>query len=151
MALDNRQARRQLAKKHVDKKLIQRLLMYFIMSLAILGFVIYEIVISSIYRWIAGIAIIIWFWLGLLTHRMFLIYRHEDDQKVLSRVDRLWGTILIIYILFSIFRKQIIGYFFHGPAILAVTMALVFGLMLGRVIGMRNKIIKILKKQDILE
>lgn len=37
-------SRRELGKKHIDKKLRTRMMMYFIMSIGVLGFSIYEII-----------------------------------------------------------------------------------------------------------
>lgn len=52
-------AGRELAKKHIDKKLSRRMMIYFFMSIAILGFVAYEIIIGSIDRWIALVTIVL--------------------------------------------------------------------------------------------
>ena len=77
----------EIAKKHLDKKLRRRMIMYFIMSVIILGVVIYEFIITSISRRLALVAIAVGLGIGLLTHRMFKIYRHEDEAKIMSRID----------------------------------------------------------------
>lgn len=81
-------AKRELSKKHIDKKLMRRLLIHFGISVIMLGVMIYEMIISSIERRRPAIAIAMGFAIGSVTHRIFLIYRHEDEQKVLSRIDR---------------------------------------------------------------
>jgi len=143
------QVKRELAKKYIDKKLRNRMIVFTIISLVMLGVVIYEIAIGSIKRRIELAAIVIGLWIWLLVHRMFHISRHEDEEKVISRIDRTGAIILVMYILFSIGRHRLIEQFFQWSAVLAVTMAAVFGMMAGRVIGMRNRIVKILKEQEV--
>ena len=135
--------------KHIDKKLLKRMMVYFIMSLVIFTIMIYEVVIWSAPVWIVFIAVVIWLLLGSVTHRIFRISWHEDEKKVISRIDRTGIIILVIYILFSIFRGKIIAYFFQWSAVLAITMSLVFGLMAGRVYGMRKRIMAVLQEQGI--
>lgn len=141
---------KKIAEKHLDKKLRRRMIMYFCISVIILWVVMYEIAIESINWRMAILFIILGFGIWIGTYRMFHIYRHEDEAKVMSRVDRTGAIILVAYILFSIFRQKIIGIFFQWPMVLAVTMSAVFGMMSGRVRGMKRKIKKILKLQGIL-
>lgn len=51
--------KKELSKKHIDKKLRNRMIMYFIMSVAVLGFVIYEFAIGVAPLWIALAAIVL--------------------------------------------------------------------------------------------
>gem|GEM_PF-5642497 len=44
---------------------------------------------------------------------MFHISRHEDEEKVISRIDRTGAIILVMYILFSIGRHRLIEQFFQ--------------------------------------
>lgn len=56
---ENFRKKREFSNKHIDKKLRNRMMMYFIMSFAVLIFVIYELVIGSAPLWIALIAAIV--------------------------------------------------------------------------------------------
>ncbi len=89
MIAELKQSMHKTASQHIDKKLRNRMIMYCIISIAILGVTIYELIISSLSRRIALLAIVIGLALGMVTHRIFAISWHEDEQKVISRIDRL--------------------------------------------------------------
>lgn len=82
-------AQKELAKKHIDKKIVRQLIIYFFVSLGMFGFVIYEIIVIPLHWRLALMVITIGFGIGLLTRRIFKITWHEDEQKIISRVDRL--------------------------------------------------------------
>jgi hypothetical protein len=51
---------------------------------------------------------------------------------------------------FSILRHYLIGLFIETPLVFVVTFSIVAGIMIGRFLGMRDTIMKILKKQKIV-
>ncbi len=142
---------RKLAEKHTDKKLRFRLKIYFLISFAMLGVVIFEIITHAVTIPLAFVAIILGAVLGVIVARMFRISWNHDAKQVASQLDVFGIAILALYILFSIFRGRIVGYFIHGPAIGGFSMSLVAGVMIGRTIGTRGKIIKILKEQRVFQ
>lgn len=82
------QQTRELTKQHIDNKLRNKMIVYFVVSLIMLGVMIYEITIDGVDAWMALLAMVIGLGLGSITHRIFHISWHEDEQKVVSRVDR---------------------------------------------------------------
>lgn len=81
---------------------------------------------------------------------MFHTSWNDDAKKIVSRLDMFGGGILILYILFEILREQIVGYFTHDVQVGTVGFAVLAGIMFGRVLGTRGKIIEILKEQNLL-
>jgi len=137
-------------KKHIHKKLSKKMKIYFVFSLIMIGIVVYEIITTGLnpllalgIRWIGLIA---WFFMS----RMFQIYRHIEEQVVTSRVDKIGWIILWIYIIFSFSRRYLVGLFFEHSLVFVITFSLVAGIMIGRFLWMRDTIIKILKKQEII-
>lgn len=139
-----------LIKQHVDKKLSQRMKIFFFISLALIAVVIYEVIITwynplfAVWFELLGIVI------GILVSRMFHISWDEDEQQVISRMDKLGGIILWSYILFSLSRHYLLSIFIPTGFVFVVTFTLVSGIMIGRFLGMRYNILKILKDNNIL-
>ena len=134
---------------HVDKKLQTRLRLYFLISVVLVCIAIYEVVTGVVGIAIALLSLIAGVGLGILTARMYHLSWDHDAKKIISRLDLFGIIILALYILFAIFRTKIIGHFIHGPAVGGASLSIVAGIMVGRVIGTRGKIAKILREQKV--
>ena len=137
------------ARKHIDKKLRNRLRVYFVISIVLLGVVIYEVISGLVPLTFALLGVIAGILLGIVTARMFHLSWNQDAKKIVSRLDMFGGVILVLYIIFAIFRGKIIGHFIHGSAVGGVSISIVTGIMIGRVLGTRGRIIQILKEQNV--
>lgn len=135
--------------KHIDTKLRNRLRLYFAISLVLLMVVLYDVFTQVMPLLYALIGLVIGGGMGLIASRMFHLSWDRDGRKIVSRMDIFGIIILMLYILTSLFRRSVIGYFVHGPAITGVTFALLTGIMFGRVFGMRGRIIRILKDRHV--
>ena len=135
---------------HIDKKLKFRLRLYSLISLVMLGIVLYEIFIKIIPLPFALVGIFIGLFLGIISARMYHLSWNHDAKKIVSRLDVVGVIILVIYIAFVILRSKLIGYFVAAPMVGAVGFAITAGIMIGRVIGTRNAIIEILKEREII-
>lgn len=82
---------------------------------------------------------------------MFHTSWDKDAKKVVSRLDIFGGVVLGLYILFELFRERIVGYFTHDIQVSTAGFAVLAGIMIGRILGTRGKIIQILKEQKVLE
>ncbi len=136
-------------KKYVDKKLWQRMKIYFFISLAMIAVAIYEVIISAINPLFAVIIFVGSIIVGYFLARMFHISWNPEEQVVTSRIDLFWGIILGVYILFSIGRSYLIKSLVDHSLVTVVTFAMISGIMIGRFLGMRWKIKSIFKKQNI--
>lgn len=135
---------------HLDKKLRFRLRIYFIISVIMVGVVMFEVLSEKVSLSIASMGLVLGVFVGVAAARMFLLSWHKDAKKVISRLDIVGGTILILYIIFAIFRGKIISHFVQGSQVTGTSLAVVAGIMIGRVFGTGQKIISILKEQDLL-
>ena len=135
---------------HIDKKLKFRLRLYSIISLVMLGIVLYEIFIKIIPLPFAVVGIFIGLFLGIISARMYHLAWSKDAKKIVSRLDTVGIIILVCYIAFVIVRSKLIGYFVAAPIVGAVSFSITAGIMIGRVIGTRNAIIEILKEREII-
>jgi hypothetical protein len=134
---------------HLDKKLRFRLRLYFAIAVLLLLFFIYELIRGDLNIVNGLLGLLMGTGFGIITTRMFHISWDSDAKRVVGRLDIFGIGILIIYAIVEIFRNQIVSYFTHGTEVTAVSFAVLAGIMFGRVLGMRGKIIKILKEEKI--
>jgi hypothetical protein len=136
-------------KKHVDSKIIFRARMYGLIFLIMIGFLMYDLIVGvlALHLLIAGFALGIV--IGMFASRMFQLTWDHDSQKIIARFDAVGIAILVLYILFSFFRNNLITTVIHGPAVGAVGLAIISGSFLGQLIGMRNGVKGILKAEGI--
>lgn len=140
---------REQVRSHIDKKLQRRLRLYFGISLLLLCAVLFEVFIGIVGFAFALLGILIGLGLGFISARMFHLSWDQDAKKIVSRLDLFGGVILVLYILFAVFRSRIIGHFIHGPAVGGVSISIVTGIMIGRFFGTRGRIRKILEDQQV--
>jgi hypothetical protein len=136
---------------HLDKKLRRRLKIYFVISIIMICVVIFEVLSGNLSLSIALIGLMLGVFIGVIAARMFLVSWHNDAKKVISRLDIVGGAILILYIVFAIFRGRIIGHFVQRNYITGASISLITGIMIGRVFGTGNKIVSILKEQNLFK
>jgi hypothetical protein len=135
--------------RHIDTRLRNRIRLYFIISLVLLLVVLFDIFTGVMPLLVALIGLVIGGGMGILASRMFHLSWDRDGRKIVSRMDVFGIVILVLYVLTSLFRRLVIGYFVHGPAITGMTFDILTGVMFGRVLGMRGRIIRILKEEGV--
>ena len=134
---------------HLDKSLRFRLRLYFIISLILVGLLIYNVLRGALQLDYGLIGLLAGMGIGVITTRMFHIFWNNDAKKVVSRLDTFGIGILILYIVFEVLRERIVGYFTHDVQVGTVGFAVLAGIMFGRVIGTRGKIMQVLKEQRV--
>lgn len=133
----------------LDKRLTFRLRLYFVIAVILLLLFAYNVVMGNLRFDLGLLALGIGILLGIIASRIFHTSWSHGGQKVVSRLDRYGAVILILYIIFSLLRQKIVGYVTHGFEVGSISFAILAGVMFGRVIGMRGKIIEVLKKQKV--
>lgn len=131
---------------HVSHGLRLRLALFILFAGAVLGIVIYDTIrdgVSFILS-LGGISIGMLF--GFILSRIYKIYWHEDSQKVIFKMDILGGILLVLYILFELYRESIVSEFIHGSIVVTLSVAIVAGMSIGRVLGIRRKIRKVVEE-----
>lgn len=141
--------RRESARKHVDKKLRSRLLVYGLISIVLFSITSFEVISGVVSPLFAIVGVLIGCGIGFISARMFHLSWDHDGQKIVSKLDSFGVIILVLYIISAFFRRMLIGYFVHGPAVGGVSISIVTGIMIGRVLGTRGRIIQLLREQHI--
>lgn len=132
--------------QNVHSRLRWRFFIYLIVSVLMIGVVSFRIVkdqVSPLYPFIGfvGGAVI-----GIFITRVLNISWDHRTQKVITRLDIYGIVILIVYFIFEFFRLTVVGYFIHGPVVVATSLAVLAGIMIGRVVGIRGRILSVLEE-----
>ena len=138
------------ARQFVERKLVIRLRIFFVVLVVLLCLIIYEM--SNRYI-LAGKAMFAFFsgvLLGTVFSRRKKIFWEEETSRVIARMDRVGIVLLIIYIAYVIFRHIWLPHLFYGHELTAFSFILTAGTITGRVLSMRTQIRQVLKSQKIL-
>lgn len=138
------------AKKYVERKLIRRLWIFFVVFTVLVGVIAYEV--SQDY--LEGAACVGAIMLGMLMGAVFVrrkrIYWEEETSTIIARMDRIGIGILVVYILFIVSRHILLHNWLHGRQLTAFSLSLTAGAMLGRLLSIRSQIRQILKDRKII-
>ena len=135
---------------HLSKPLRVRLGIYLAVSLVLAVFVIYNSFKNNIPGIFAVGGVIIGLLIGFAVSRMHKISWNEQASKVMAKIDVFGFIILILYVIFEIFREKIVGRFVNEADVAVTSFSILAGVMYGRVLGIRGKIIRVLEEKDLL-
>jgi hypothetical protein len=136
---------------HVDKKLQTRLRLYFLIASVLFIVFLYNIIRGAL-RWDLGIiSLLIGIFIGIISSRMYHISWDKNAKKVIGRLDIYGIIILILYVVLEIFRDKLVTFVTHDFEVGTIGFAILAGIMFGRVLGTRGKIIQVLKEQRVFK
>ena len=135
-------------KERISPSVLNRLRMLLVLALIFLVLAIYHLVVdTSEWRWaLIGLA------MGMVIGGLLTIFDdyvwHEGEARVVRDTNVLATILLVLYIIFTISRNQILDDWITRPASLGMTTAwLSVGVMLVRIHRMRREITQVLKQQ----
>jgi hypothetical protein len=137
------------AKKHIDRKLIFRIRIFYLIGIILTGLMLYDVLEGIIGFELSLGGFLLGLFLGFIATRMFIIHWHEEKAKVVSRLDTIGIVIMLLYVAFSASRTWLFGHWIHGSVLTAFTYSILAGVMIGRIAGMRLKIKNILSEKFI--
>lgn len=138
------------ARQFVERKLIIRLRIFFVVLILLLGVIAYEMTCNYTSANKALLAFFCGVLIGIIFTRRKKIFWEEETSRVIARMDRVGIVLLIIYIAYVIFRHVWFAHLFYGHQLSALSFTLTAGTMTGRVLSMRTQIRQVLKHRDIL-
>jgi len=137
--------------KFVHKKLLFRLRRLTIFLIIIFGIIIYELVQYEVPSFIPLTGVAVGIIIGLLINpRMHNISWDAATLKAVTKMDRLGILILVLYLLFAIFRTWIFGFWLQGYTLTVFSLSVAGGGIFGRLFNTRQKIRKVLKEEGFL-
>lgn len=135
---------------HIHKKLIIRLRLFLIIFIIMLGVLGYEVFKGYANAWTVLLAISGSLGIGFLASRRMKLQWDAEAAKVVKRVDMAGVLVLSLYVIFAFTRKTVLANWFQGRELSVVLLAVAAGVMLGRLLGMRWRIKKVLRKENII-
>ncbi len=140
--------RRRYSKEFVHRKLVFKLRIFLVLFTIMLIISIYDISFSYITPAKALLAFFCGILLGYAVGSASNVIWHDEANKVMMKMDIISGVILILYILFAIFKRTIFQHWFSGNELSGFVISLSTGVMLGRFISVRKQVISVLKRKD---
>jgi len=138
------------ARKFVERRLVIRLHIFFIILVLLLGIITYEISKGYMPLSKAASAFSVGILTGVVFSRRKKIFWEEETAMVIARMDRIGIILLVVYIVYVIFRHEWLAHWFYGHELTAFSFSLAAGAMAGRVFTIRRQIRRILKRKKIL-
>jgi hypothetical protein len=138
------------ARQFVERKLVVRLRIFFAVLVLLLVIIVYEIGNNYIQAGKAMLAFLSGILIGIVFTRRKKIFWEEETSRVIARMDRIGIVLLVIYIVYVIYRHVVLPHLFYGHELTALSFTLTAGTMTGRVASMRTQIRQVLKSQKIL-
>ncbi len=132
---------------YLKKRMLWRLRIFYVISLLMFGFVIYEILEGYIEFLLALTAMLLGILTGWLAAKRYKIMWHEETEKVINKMDTIGIIILVLYIGFTISREWIFHHWLKGEALSAFTLTFANGAMMARVVSLRKKIRAVIFEQ----
>ncbi len=136
---------------HLHKYLRLRLGIYLTIAIAVGAFVVYNSFRNSIPGIFAAAGVAIGLGIGFLASRIHKIRWSEKADKAIARVDVFGFFILVLYLLFEVYRERIVGHFLKEADVTVTSFSILAGVMYGRVLGIRGNVLRVLKEKSIIE
>ncbi len=135
---------------HIHTTLRRRIRTFLILALVMLLIVFLDITRGQLSMAWAAAGVAIGGVVGVLTSRIFHISWDRDAKRVIGRVDTLGFVFIGLYAAFEIGRTVLFETLIHTsfPAS-AIAFAFVSGALIGRVLGMRGRILRVLKEEKV--
>lgn len=135
---------------HLHKYLRLRLGIYLAVAVLVAAFVVYNSIRNTVPGIYAVIGVVIGIGIGFIASRIHKISWDVQASKVIARIDAFGFVVLVLYILFEIFREKIVGRFVEDGEVTVTSFSILAGLMYGRVLGIRGNVVRVLEEKDLL-
>ena len=137
-------------RQYLDTRLIVRVRIFSIISIVMLSVIAFEMLRGTINMFLAIAGIFMGLAVGVIVSRMFRLSWDKETKKVIGNMDWIGAVILIFYISFMLTRTLLLGYYVQGSLFLAIVLSITAGTFIGRVMGTRRGIRKVLNAWKIL-
>ena len=135
----------------LDRKIKAQIIFYSIIFLVLTGIVAFRLFKGNLGVTYSIIGFILGILTGIFATRIFRITWDDSVGKVVARLDALGIIIFLLSIGLEIIQEKYLGYFIHGQMVLIVSFAVFAGVMLGRLLGIRKRVLEVLRAQSIVE
>jgi hypothetical protein len=136
--------------QHIHPILQRRIRIFLIMGGVMALIVLRDIAIGQIDVLLAVISVVLGGAVGYFSSRIFHLSWNKDGAQIIGKIDMIGWIVLGGYVLFEVVRNLLFETVFHtGFSTTAITFAFVAAALVGRVLGLRGRILKILKTEKV--
>jgi len=136
-------------KHQVHPTLQKRLRIFLILGAIMILLIVSDVVRGLLPLWIAAVSLVIGSIIGFISSRIFHLSWDTDGERVVSRIDTIGWIVLAAYVLFEIARSLLVQHWLPAEAS-AITFAFIGPALITRVLGLRGRIIKIIREERVL-
>ena len=141
-----RKERRELIRKASHQRLRRNLQILAAVYIVLFLVTVYHLIATPVIWWQALLCIVLGLAVGIISSRMMKIDWDHDQEKAVGRIDIYGAIILVLFILFEIFRSKIIGLFASNGSVGTLSLLLLAFVLYGRIAGMARKILAIARE-----
>jgi hypothetical protein len=142
------QVERIRTKDFVKKKMIYKLRIFYLVSISLFSFIIYEIATGTLHFSVAMMAMVLGIFTGWVAAQRYQLVWNEEAAQVVTKMDRLGIVLLIIYLAFTLSRKWIFSHWLTGETLTLFSLTFGNGAMMARVVCLRKKIRRIIRRES---
>ena len=135
--------------QYIEDRLIKRLRIYLIVTLVIFAAIVIEVLEGRFGLALALIGVCIGLLVGIIVSRSYRLSWDEETHNVIGRIDWIGAILLVCYLVFVFTKSYFVGFYVQGAALFAVVLGITAGTMLGRALGTRHGINKLLETLEI--
>ncbi len=132
------------ARKVVSRKLLTQLRIFGLIFLAMLAVLVYDVVTGQVSALLGSGGIGFGLLIGMIVSRMYRLSYDAEEQQVAGRIDWVGGAILLAYMVFAVFRQQLLTPLVDASQLAGFGLSVSAGTMLGRLIGTGRGIRRVL-------
>lgn len=137
-------------KQHVHPSLRRRIRIFIVMAVIMFAIVLFDIIQGTLGLEVAVVSIVIGSVVGYISSRIFHLSWDHDGNHVVGRIDKIGLFVLVAYIAFEIVRASLVQEWLPASTS-AITFAFVASALITRVLGLRGRIVRILKQEHIFK
>jgi hypothetical protein len=135
---------------HVHPSLRRRIRIFLVMGGVMLLIVLWDIFQGTMSVPLAAVGIVVGAFIGFFSSRIFHLSWDKEGEKVVGRIDALGWLVLAAYVIFEIVRATLFETVIHtGFTATAIAFAFIASALIFRVVGLRGRILRILKEEQV--
>lgn len=135
--------------QHIDGKLLFRLGVFLVIALVMVGIVVTDVVNEELSWWLALAGFIVGTGIGYILGRMLTVKWHETKQKAVIEMDIVGFVAIGLYVAFRFGGTFVLSEWLTGAALSTLSLAILAGALLGRFLGLRISVLRLIEKQGV--
>jgi Kef-type K+ transport system membrane component KefB len=133
----------------MNSRLIRRLRIYLIIMLVVFAAIGVEVLAGRFGIPFVLIGVLIGLVIGITVSRSYRLSWGVETNKVISHIDWIGAALLVCYLVFIFTKSYFLGFYVQGAALFAIILGITAATMLGRILGTRHGMNKLLKTLEI--